>query len=74
MDARNRNGDGFGRHRVDEIVASSCGGSAGDILDAIFNAVIEHSEGVPTFDDQTVVILKVKERRSGSKSAAKADR
>ena len=36
--------------------------------------VIEHSEGVPTFDDQTVVILKVKERRSGSKSAAKADR
>ena len=74
VDARNQNGDGFGRHRVEEIVASSCGGSAGDILDAIFNAVIEHSEGVPTFDDQTVVILKVKERRSGSKSAAKADR
>jgi sigma-B regulation protein RsbU (phosphoserine phosphatase) len=74
IDARNRNGDGFGRERIHEIVAANCGLDAGRILDAIFNAVFEHAEGVATFDDQTVVVLKVKERRSGSRPAAKADR
>src|SRR5438874_4315479 len=74
VDARNQNGDGFGRERIHEIVAASCGGSASDILDAIFAEVTRHAEGVPTFDDQTIVVLKVKERRSGSRPAAKADR
>lgn len=63
IDARNQQGDGFGRERLETIVAANCKESASEILENIFNAVKHHSEGVPNFDDQTVVVLKVRERR-----------
>ena len=66
IDARNKKGDGFGRTRLEEIVAANWKKSAEEILDAIFAAVNKHAAGVPTFDDQTVVVLKVKERRASS--------
>jgi sigma-B regulation protein RsbU (phosphoserine phosphatase) len=66
LDARNRAGDMFGRRRVEEIVATCAGKSADCVVDSLFKAVAEHSAGVETFDDQTVVAIKVKDGGSGS--------
>ncbi len=60
LDARNRAGDSFGRHRVEEIVASCASKSPDCVVNTIFKAVTEHAAGVETFDDQTVVAIKVK--------------
>jgi len=59
LDARNRKGELFGRGRVERIVSESAGKSAAQVVDAIFKAVAEHSAGVETFDDQTVVAIRV---------------
>jgi sigma-B regulation protein RsbU (phosphoserine phosphatase) len=66
LDARNRAGELFGRRRVEEIVASCATKSADCVVDSLFKAVAEHSAGVETFDDQTVVAIKVKDGGSGS--------
>ncbi len=66
LDARNRAGDMFGRRRVEEIVASCTAKSADCVVDSLFKAVAEHSAGVETFDDQTVVAIKVKDGGQGS--------
>ena len=60
LDARNRAGDMFGRQRVEEIVGKSWEFSADWVVDSLFKAVAEHAAGVETFDDQTVVAIKVK--------------
>jgi len=36
------------------------------VVDTIFEAVAEHASGVEPFDDQTVVVIKVKGNGSGS--------
>ena len=59
-DARNRLAQVFGDERVDQIVAANCRGSAAEIVKEIFDAVEKHSEGVAHFDDETVVVVKVK--------------
>jgi len=59
LDARNRKGELFGRSRVEKIVAGCTVDSAASVVDAIFKAVAEHSAGVETFDDQTVVAIRV---------------
>ena len=59
IDARNRDGDGFGRARVEQVVVDNCVANADQIVEAIFQAVAAHAEGVEPFDDQTVVVLKV---------------
>ena len=67
LDARNRKGELFGRGRVEKIIAECAGGSADCVVDSLFKAVAEHSTGVETFDDQTVVAIKVKDNAaSGS--------
>jgi sigma-B regulation protein RsbU (phosphoserine phosphatase) len=60
LDATSAKGQMFGRHRLEDIVKANCGGSAEDIVDAIFTAVSDHAEGVEAFDDQTIVANKVK--------------
>ena len=60
LDARNQAGDMFGRQRVEEIVGKSWEFSADWVVDSLFKAVAEHAAGVETFDDQTVVAIKVK--------------
>jgi len=60
LDARNRDGKLFGRERVEEIVAACASKSADCVVNDIFKAVSEHAAGVDTFDDQTVVAIKVK--------------
>jgi sigma-B regulation protein RsbU (phosphoserine phosphatase) len=61
LDAGNKSGDMFGRTRVDQIVTQHCASSAEEIVKAIFKAVAEHATGVEAFDDQTVVVIKVKD-------------
>jgi sigma-B regulation protein RsbU (phosphoserine phosphatase) len=60
VDAANRAGELFGRAGVERVVAENCNRSAEEIADAVFSAVAAHAAGVDPFDDQTVVILKVK--------------
>ena len=68
LDARNRNGELFGRGRVEKIVSECAGKSADCVVDSLFQAVAEHSAGMETFDDQTVVAIRV---RSGSSATPK---
>jgi len=68
LDARNRKGDLFGRGRLEAIVAENAASTAQQVVDAIFKAVAEHSAGVETFDDQTVVAIRV---RGGAHTASK---
>ena len=67
LDARNKAGDMFGRHRVEEIVAHCAEVSADCVVQSLFKAVTEHAAGVETFDDQTVVAIKVKGESGKSK-------
>jgi sigma-B regulation protein RsbU (phosphoserine phosphatase) len=67
LDARNRRGELFGRGRVEKLVAECFGNSADCVVDTLFKAVAEHSAGVETFDDQTVVAIKVKDSSSAPK-------
>jgi sigma-B regulation protein RsbU (phosphoserine phosphatase) len=60
LDARNRKGDLFGRRRVEQIVAECAAKTADCVVNSLFKAVAEHSAGVETFDDQTVVAIRVR--------------
>jgi sigma-B regulation protein RsbU (phosphoserine phosphatase) len=61
LDARNRKGELFGRGRVEKIIEDCAGKSADCVVDSLFKAAAEHSARVETFDDQTVVAIKVKD-------------
>ncbi len=60
LDARNRKGELFGRGRVEKIVSECSGKSAECVVSSLFKAAAEHSAGVETFDDQTVVAIRVR--------------
>jgi sigma-B regulation protein RsbU (phosphoserine phosphatase) len=67
LDARNRRGDLFGRGRAEKVIAECSEQSADCVVTSLFSAVAEHSAGVETFDDQTVVAIKVKDAAHASK-------
>jgi sigma-B regulation protein RsbU (phosphoserine phosphatase) len=60
LDARNQAGDMFGRQRVEQVVAGCAEQSADCVVESLFKAVAEYAAGVETFDDQTVVAIRVK--------------
>jgi phosphoserine phosphatase RsbU/P len=60
LDARNAEGELFGRGRLEKIVAECTQCSAADVVERVFKAVEEYAAGVEPFDDETVVALKVK--------------
>ena len=60
LDARNRAGDMFGRHRTEAIIAGCADISADCVVKSLFKAVTEHAAGEEAFDDETVVAIKVK--------------
>ena len=60
LDARNKAGDMFGRHRIEAIIAGCADNSADCVVKSLFKAVTEHAAGEEAFDDQTVVAIKVK--------------
>jgi len=61
IDARNKAGELFGRTRVEEIVRQCWEGSVESVVNSLFKAAGEHAAGEETFDDQTVVAIKVKD-------------
>jgi sigma-B regulation protein RsbU (phosphoserine phosphatase) len=71
LDARNQSGDLFGRGRAEKIIAECADRSADCVVDRLFKAAAEHSAGVETFDDQTVVAIKVKDGATHSSSKRK---
>jgi len=60
LDARNRAGEMFGRSGVERVVAACAAQTPDCVVDSLFQAVEEHAAGEDTFDDQTVVAIKVK--------------
>jgi sigma-B regulation protein RsbU (phosphoserine phosphatase) len=71
LDARNQKGELFGRGRAEKIIAECADRSADCVVDRLFKAAAEHSAGVETFDDQTVVAIKVKDGATHSSSKRK---
>jgi len=67
LDARNGNGELFGRGRTERVVAGCADKSASCVVDSIFKAVAEHAAGVEAFDDQTVVAIRVRGSSSHKK-------
>ena len=59
-DAISSAGNMFGRGRLEKSVLKNADRSADEIAQAIFSAVSEHAKGVEAFDDQTIVVLRVK--------------
>lgn len=59
-DATSSKGNMFGRGRLEKIAAKHAHRTADEIAQAIFTAVSDHAKGVDAFDDQTIVVLKVK--------------
>src|ERR1700694_3471526 len=74
LDARNRFGHSFGPERVAAIVTGCATKAADCVVNEIFKAVTEHAAGVDTFDDQTVVAIKVKAGPRKRKGSAPAKR
>ena len=71
LDARNRQGELFGRGRVEKIISECAGRSADCVVESLFKAAAEHSAGVETFDDQTVVAIMVKDGAAPGSSKRK---
>lgn len=61
LDARNAAGDLFGRHRLEQVAGKCAPDSAEQVVQSIFHAVTEHAGKEEAFDDQTVVVIRVKE-------------
>ncbi len=61
IDAVNREGEQFGRQRVEEAVAKNHELSAEGMVQAIAKAVRKFSNGVSSYDDETVVVIKVRD-------------
>jgi len=60
VDASNPQDEQFGRARIEHVVSKNYNRNAQQVADALFKAAEEFSAGAPVFDDQTVVVLKVK--------------
>jgi phosphoserine phosphatase RsbU/P len=60
LDARNQDGEMFGRQRVEQIIARAADKPADWVVDSLFKAVLDHAGAEDPFDDQTVVVIRVK--------------
>jgi sigma-B regulation protein RsbU (phosphoserine phosphatase) len=60
IDAGNRRDEQFGRARAEQSITKHCHKSAQEIVDTLFDAANAFSAGTEVFDDQTVVVLKVR--------------
>ena len=60
LDAQNKARELFGRGRLEQVIAANCDSPAEAVVNAIFQAVAEHAGSEETFDDQTVVVIRVK--------------
>ena len=58
FEARNRSGDMFGHRRLQDIIRHYRSAPAHQILENVFEAVAEHTQGLPAEDDRTLVVIK----------------
>ena len=58
-EARNRNGEMFGRQRFQAIVRRHASGSAEEILNAAFAHLADYTRGTRSEDDITLVVVKI---------------
>lgn len=72
IDAVNREGELFGRARVEEVVRKNHDRSSEQIVAAIFDAVKSHAVECKAFDDETVVVVKLKTETGKPEVAKKA--
>ncbi len=61
LDATSSKGEMFGRERLEKVADQNLKLNAEALVDKLFSAVSRHAAGVDPFDDQTIVVLKVKE-------------
>jgi hypothetical protein len=59
---------------VEEIVRRLCNADANAMVEAITSAVKEHSAGRSAFDDETIVVLKVKKQPDGQSATIETAR
>jgi sigma-B regulation protein RsbU (phosphoserine phosphatase) len=59
-DAENTQGEMYGTERMEKILYEQRERSAGQIADAIFDDVGRFQAGQPRFDDETILVLKVR--------------
>lgn len=71
LDARNRDGEMFGRQRVEQMIARAADKPADWVVDSLFKAVLDHAGAEDPFDDQTVVVIRVKAGSADKASSAK---
>jgi sigma-B regulation protein RsbU (phosphoserine phosphatase) len=57
-EARNADGEMFGKERFKTILREQAKGAAKEIVDAVFEAVRDHSGGAKLEDDVTLVVIK----------------
>ena len=70
LDAMNAREELFGRVRLEAIVRKHHEESAEQIVDAIFAAVDAFSAGEPAFDDETVLVVKIRPGAHGHDAPA----
>jgi sigma-B regulation protein RsbU (phosphoserine phosphatase) len=58
-DAANGLGEFFGRKALDELLRDNAGRSADDVIEAIDQALRDHTRDEPQNDDQTVIAMQV---------------
>jgi serine phosphatase RsbU (regulator of sigma subunit) len=58
-EAKNPAGEMFGERRLENLIKQNCQRPAREILDAVYNAVYEHSMGVTQYDDITAIVMRV---------------
>jgi len=61
-EAESPENDLFGTERILSVVRAHAQRTAGEIMDAIFGAVKDFSQGSPQADDLTAVVIKVAPR------------
>lgn len=61
LDARDSEGELFGRDRLKQVIERNCSRTADEIVTEIFEAVNRFVGTVEAFDDQTVVAIRVKD-------------
>jgi sigma-B regulation protein RsbU (phosphoserine phosphatase) len=60
LDATSAKGEMFGRERLERVADENLHLNAEALVDKLFSAVCAHATGVDPFDDQTIVVLKIK--------------
>ncbi len=60
-EASNAEHDQFGYERIEAVVREKAKSGAREVVDRLFEALEEHTSGLPAFDDTTIIVLIARE-------------